>query len=140
MTLAGLAFQSAAAQAVTFEVQGKKGESLFRSSEPVDLKKETVGSATILFLEKARQQGLLRYQGNDGGLVSINELGNDTEVLSDTRMKAFGWCYSINGKTPGVMPDRIHLANQTDHLTWFYAYALYESGNWVAQCVPAPQP
>lgn len=82
----------------------------------------------------------LSYQGNERGLNSIegSVIGMDAlEVLSDTEMRAYGWCFSINGEVPEIYADEIPLTSSADHVVWFFAFAHYQGGDWVAQCVPA---
>lgn len=91
---------------------------------------ESLGKITIEFFKNKN----LKFEGNETGIVSINQLGNWVDVLSDNEMKAYGWCFSINGEVPETMSDQTLLTNQNDHIRWYYAYAHYLNGEWVAQC------
>ena len=60
------------------------------------------------------------------------------EILSEREMKAYGWCYSINGEVPEAFPDEVALGPQ-DKVVWFFAYAHYLAGEWISQCVPVKE-
>lgn len=98
--------------------------------------KESVGAITYRILAEAQKRGILKFEGNDSGILSINGLGNKTVVISDTKLMAFGWCFSVNGNAPDLMPNNVFLNSPKDKILWFYAYSLYDSGTWVNQCVP----
>ena len=95
---------------------------------------ETVGDFTLHYFQKNR----IPFQGNERGMNSIfnTPVGLDAmEVLSDTQMRSYGWCYRVNGKVPDVYADEIIL-NDGDHIEWFFAYAWYDKG-WISMCNPA---
>jgi hypothetical protein len=80
------------------------------------------------------------YLGTESGFNSI--LGTPTgdgaiEILSDTKMRAYGWCYSVNGVKPDVIPQDYFFKTQDDELVWFYGYSTYDDGEWVDYCVPS---
>ena len=60
------------------------------------------------------------------------------EVLSDTDMRSYGWCFEVDGKVPESYPDSIPLKG-VKKITWFYAYAEYVKGEWISQCKPSYQ-
>ena len=124
------------ASAFTFEILGQKGKPMYPLQEQILLPGDSVGSASLRVMNEAKAKGQLQFIGYESGIVSINELGNDVEVISDTRMKAHGWCFSLNGKTPELMPDKTPMTSPSDRLVWFYAYALYDQGQWITQCTP----
>ena len=79
------------------------------------------------------------YIGSDAGINSINgTVTGDAalEVISDSEMRAYGWCYHVNGVEPSVFADQIFIASESDTITWFFGYAHYRDGLWVAMCVP----
>lgn len=90
-----------------------------------------VGVTTVKALESLN----IPYEGSEAGITSINGLKSDLEALSDTRMKAWGWCYSVDGEALEVMPDKAAMPANAKVLKWFYAYALYDSGTWVGYCI-----
>ena len=84
---------------------------------------------------------LLKDHGFDfvGETYGINQIdgtpikGSDLEVISNSEMKAYGWCFSINGIIPESYPNMIY-PDTNDNVIWFYAFAHYLDGEWVAQC------
>jgi hypothetical protein len=74
------------------------------------------------------------YKGGVYGFTEIYGFGQDIEVISDVEMKAYGWCFSVDGLVPETMADATPIVNQNSHVRWFYAYAHYTNGEWVAQC------
>lgn len=96
---------------------------------------DTVGSLTIKIFE----QNKIPFQGTDAGMNSIfnTPTGSEAiEVISETEMMAHGWCYSINGVEPNVFPNEIPISNWTDKIIWWFGYAHFKNGNWIAQCEP----
>lgn len=105
-------------------------------NESIQLASTTVGDLTIESFERA---GLI-FQGTKEGINQIENspIGMDAlEIISDTEMKAYGWCFSVNGKVPESFAHHISL-KETDNsvVIWFFGYAHYLDGKWVAQCVP----
>lgn len=97
---------------------------------------QSLGSLTIDFLNKNK----IAYIGTEGGLNSIlnTPVGEESiEIISDTKMRAYGWCFSLNGQIPDRMPDEIKLNSAQDKIVWFYAYSTYDAGNWTDYCVPS---
>lgn len=95
-----------------------------------------VGSVTIDILEKFE----IPFQGTSAGLNSAfgTPIGMDAlEVISDQEMRSYGWCYSVDGNSPEVMPDQFKVNASMKKITWFYAFARYSKGEWVSQCEPA---
>lgn len=122
--------------AQSLEVVGPCEETPFATYERAEFQEQSLGAFT---LEGLASLGL-RYQGNERGINTIEDsvVGMDAlEVLSDTEMRAYGWCFSINGQVPELFADEIPLTKVTDKVVWFFAFAHYLGGDWVAQCVPA---
>ncbi len=95
----------------------------------------TAGDITISALEDSKTE----YIGSVGGLNSIigTPVGMEAiEVISDTKMRAYGWCYEIDGFQPAAMPDEIILQG-SEVVRWFFAYSTYEAGQWMDYCVPS---
>ena len=59
------------------------------------------------------------------------------EIVSDTEMRAYGWCYTVNGKQPIQMPHEIQFLKQDDKLIWFYGYSTNIKNEWIDYCQPA---
>ncbi|MFT6068315.1 MAG: hypothetical protein ACJAT2_000082 [Bacteriovoracaceae bacterium] len=95
----------------------------------------TAGGITISALEDSKTE----YIGSEGGLNSVigTPIGMEAiEVISNTKMRAYGWCYEIDGFQPAAMPDEIVLEGD-EVIRWFFAYSTYEDGNWKDYCVPS---
>lgn len=91
-----------------------------------------VGSLSIMVLEKAN----IPFKGTSAGINQIfhTPIGLDAmEVISDQEMMSYGWCYEIDGEIPEVYPNEIGLEG-IQKISWFYGYAHYLDGQWIAQC------
>jgi hypothetical protein len=96
----------------------------------------TIGSISVEYFTKEN----IPFTGSIEGINSINNsaVGDDAlEVISDTKMRAYGWCYKLNDELVNKMPDAAFLTKNADYITWFYAYAEYDSGTWTKYCSPA---
>lgn len=94
----------------------------------------TVGSLAVELLNRSK----IPFTGGDYGISKIRDRGGELEVLSDTQMRAYGWCYTVDGKLSDVMSDKFEIpAGSTAKIRWFYAYAFYDRGNWISYCTPA---
>jgi len=58
------------------------------------------------------------------------------EALSNEELRAYGWCYEVDGRQPAEMPNEVIL-NGSEHLKWFYAFSLSRRNVWVSYCEPA---
>lgn len=97
---------------------------------------QNVGAFTLRALDALK----LSYEGNERGLNSIegSATGMDAlEILSESEMRAYGWCYRVNGLAPEQFPDEIMIETAADQVEWFFAYAHYKEGIWISQCEPA---
>lgn len=122
--------QSAAA--IQFEIIGRNEEVLMRLETQADLT-QSAGEVTLQYLSHQEQ---LTYIGDSHGISEIGGLGSDI-VEENGVYKVYGWCYSINSVIPGTYAGETFLTAQTDTLRWFYAYALYQNGEWGEMCLPA---
>lgn len=124
------------ASAITFSVVGPcSHESLYSGSFKTDLD-ESVGATTIEIFNAYN----IPFKGSISGMSSIMDtpVGDAAiEVLSDTKMRAYGWCFSINGMIPDLLSSEIQFTKQNDHLSWFFAYSTYDQGVWTDYCVPS---
>jgi hypothetical protein len=123
-------FLSFYANAVIVEVRGKLGAPLFLSEANYKIP-SNVGEISVQALDK----GKVPYTGGSFGLAKIFDLGNDIVVISKTEMKAYGWCFDIDGLVPETMADETLVVDQNSKIIWYYAYAHYKDGNWIGQCV-----
>ena len=108
---------------------------LYQDSRPFEPGK-SLGSYTVDALE----QGGIPYVGSQAGINSIFEtpIGDDAiEVLSPSSLRAYGWCYDIDGISPATMPNDFIVSDETSHIRWYFGFALYEMGNWVSYCTPS---
>lgn len=121
---------SLASSALTVRVVRKRNQLLFELNIKMQLP-TSVGEATV----DAFEQGEVFYQGGAFGIVKMFDLTNDVEVISDMEMKAYGWCFSLDGITTDTMADKTPVASETSVIEWSYAYAHYVRGEWTAQCV-----
>ncbi len=117
---------------VTIEIKGQKQQILFQMQTHANLP-SNLGKITVDIFDQQQ----IKYQGSVGGIVAMYELGNDIEVVSDTEMKAYGWCFSIDGEVPETMSDETPVLNQDSAIVWYYAYAHYKDGAWIRQCAPS---
>lgn len=120
---------STTVHALSFEVS-YQGQVLFAQDQYEINLDEHLGLPTI---ELLNQSGL-DYEGGTYGLKSLSGLGNKIVQISANEMKAYGWCFSIDSQVPETMIDETYTQNQESHLRWFYAYAHYKNGQWIAQC------
>ena len=79
------------------------------------------------------------YVGAEAGINSIrNSVTGDQaiEVLSDNEMRAYGWCFSVNGVQPDEYPNKVKVKSESDIIRWFFGYAHYRDGKWISYCSP----
>ncbi len=107
----------------------------------VEVTTSTVGEVSLSTF-KSRS---IQHLASQYGVSQINNspIGIDSmEVLSDTKMRAHGWCYSIDGVIPELLMNEVHVDLETKNITWFMGYSTYigdlETGDhqWVGQCEP----
>lgn len=97
---------------------------------------KSVGAITVDIFS----QNKIPFVGAAEGMNSIlnTPIGMDAmEIVSQTEMRVYGWCYSVNGKDPLQMPHEIKFQKQTDELIWYYAYSTNNKGEWTDYCSPA---
>lgn len=130
MLILVLTVGSLGAHAVTVEVIGKNGTPLLNHSRISTLPSHVGQISVEVFDEKS-----VTYQGGIFGISAMFGLGQDIEVISDSEMKAHGWCFALDGAVPETMPDQTPVARQDSTIVWYYAYAHYKDGAWIGQCV-----
>ena len=93
-----------------------------------------VGALTIQQLELWG----VDYVGSDLGIHSLKgtPYGQDAlEIINRLEMRSYGWCYSVDGDVPEVLPPYFSLAEKPNaRVTWFFGFAYYNAGEWVSQC------
>ncbi len=93
----------------------------------------TVGEATVRTLEAKR----IPFQGTERAINTImNTPGQDQtlEILSDKDMRAYGWCFDVDGEVPEEYASEIPLHEGMKRIRWFHGYAEMKNGQWVSQC------
>lgn len=98
----------------------------------------SVGQITTQILESLQEP----FVGSEAGLNSIRAIpmpDKVLEVLSDEEMRAYGWCYQVDGIEPALMPDQFTVTKESTSIYWFLAYAEYSKGTWISMCVPTHQ-
>lgn len=131
ITLIFICTQTSPANAITFKIIGKNQELLFSTTENVDLN-TNVGQISLNLLKKYN----IAHTGSEYGLASIYNIGSDVDVITDFKMKAYGWCFSLDSKVPETMTDATFIKSQNTEVTWFYGYALFYINRWFNQCTP----
>ncbi len=126
---------------VTVRFEGARGQVLFENVFPL-AENTTVGDLSIFVLDREARLRRLPYQGSREGVRSIDVMGSAMEVVSDRIMRAYGWCFSVNGQIPLLYSHQIPLRlafpqERNARIVWFYSYAFYDSGEWKNMCVPA---
>lgn len=125
------------AYAITYEVIGPcQKEPLHSGSYNLADLTASVGATSLTIFENQQ----IPYIGTANGFNSIvnTPVGKDSiEVISDTKMRAYGWCYTVNGFAPDVLAGEFLFSSNDDKLVWFYAYSTYEAGQWLDYCVPS---
>ena len=95
-----------------------------------------------LFYYTGLQQAGIPFVGSDSGISSIKgTVTGDAavEVISDSEMRAYGWCFSIDGVEPDAMPDQVPVPGDGSEIRWYFGFAHYRDGAWVSYCTPTRQ-
>jgi hypothetical protein len=98
---------------------------------------QSVGANSVMIFDQHK----VPYVGVAEGFNSIinTPIGLDSiEVVSDNELRAYGWCFLVNGRMPEAMPSQVHFKSQADVLIWFYAYSTNKNNEWMDDyCSPA---
>lgn len=79
----------------------------------------------------------LEFSVQNGFVHSIAGYTPKRVQLSQGGIRAFGWCYRLNGSEPDLIASRVQLKSD-DELVWFYGYLEMDSrGTWTRECQPA---
>jgi hypothetical protein len=95
-----------------------------------------VGELTIAILTQFK----IPFKGSPEGLITAfhTPTGDDSvEILSDVELRAYGWCFSVDGVSPELYPHEVPLTHETKSITWYYGFAHYSKGEWISQCTMA---
>lgn len=78
------------------------------------------------------------YVGSELGIHSLQgtPYGQDAlEIINRLEMRSYGWCFSVDGEIPEVLPPYFSLHDKPNaKVTWFFGFAYYNAGEWVSQC------
>ena len=120
----------------SFEVMDPCGSESVRFSQSLyGAQSHSVGAWSVLTLESNQ----IPFEGSDLGLNSIFEtpMGEDAlEILSRKEMRAYGWCYAVDGLVPEKLANQVFIDGNTQSVKWFFAFAHYLEGEWISQCEP----
>lgn len=117
---------------VEIEVIGHNNEVLLQSTISKELP-SSVGEITVEVFDEFQ----VPYEGSIYGISKIYELDQYLDIISNVEMKAYGWCFSLDGVTVETLTDETLVESPDAIIRWYYAYAHYDSGEWIAQCVPS---
>ena len=117
----------------TFEIIGPCSAEPVFTAEVSSMVGKSVGELTVQTLTDFS----IPFLGNEVGIHSIfnTPTGEDAyEILSKTEMRAYGWCYSVDGIEPKAYPSEVTLTSETSHVSWYFGFAHYRGGEWLTQC------
>ena len=96
----------------------------------------TVGDLTVHFLRKNK----IPFKGSERGINTVfnTPVGDAAiEVISNTEMRAYGWCYFVDDLGPDVFADEYPLDGSIKKIEWIFGFAHYKNGEWLTSCTPA---
>jgi hypothetical protein len=134
---------SSAARAARFEV---RGYGPVFAVDTASQSGESIASLTRTVLKRAKETGLIRdFSFSDIGLDSITPLGQAPlgfflEEIREDELRAYGWCYSVDGIAPDLLADEYVLTGSEKVIAWFFGFASRIGGNWETQCRPVFTP
>lgn len=123
------------AQAVRLVVQDPCAAAPWLDVEASASVGDSVGLATIATLDREA----VPYVGNDHGINSIRDTvtgDRALEILSDREMRAYGWCFRINGREPNEFAHQVMIESEDDVVYWVFGFAHYLDGRWISNCTP----
>ena len=118
------------AHSVTLSVVGEKGDVRFQQKMKTALP-ITVGEATVEIFENFD----VPFEGSVYGISEIYRIAGRMDQISDSEMKAYGWCFAIDGVVPETLTNDTLITESNSNIEWFYAFAHYKDGKWIGQCV-----
>lgn len=131
-----LMFQVIAFAATSFEVIGPCSEEPILSTSVTKTKAINIGALTIDQLDKNN----FEYIGTENKIDSIDgtPVGQAAlEIISRSEMRAYGWCFYVNGQEPEVYPNEVKMSKSVKSVQWIFGYAHYVAGEWVSMCEPS---
>lgn len=121
------------AHALTFElVKPCSNEVALKKDYPA--KAQSVGKTTIEILEQEK----IPFIGEERGINSIlnSPVDHDAMEITKEEVKAFGWCYEVDGKLIDKLPDEVQLQGN-EHVRWFFGFARLRKNDWLSYCEPS---
>jgi hypothetical protein len=126
---------SSMASAVTFEITNLCKPSPYFSQEVVIEEESNVSIVT----HNTLSENNIPYVGGDAGINTMLDTPVEFdayEILSDTHMRAYGWCFKVDGESPTLFMNQIPVTKNTKKIQWFYGYAEFIQPDWISYCVP----
>lgn len=126
---------SLSAQAVELKFIGPCLEDFIMKTEVTE-DFSNVGELTVATLAKYN----IPFKGTAEGLASAFEtpIGEAAiERVSEVELRAYGWCFAVDGEAPDLYPHQVQVSPSTKEITWTFGFARYYKGEWVTQCTPA---
>jgi len=133
-----LGFHSISFAKVNFDIIGPCAEKPLFSSQVQSENLKNVGAFTV---NQLTSNGI-EFIGAENKIESIDStpVGQAAlELISRSEMRAYGWCFYVNGKQPEVYPDEILMSEDIKSIKWVFAYAHYLKGEWLTMCEPSWQ-
>lgn len=96
---------------------------------------QSAGKTSVEIFDREK----IPYIGSELGFNSILNTPVDKEAiewLGPDELRAYGWCYEVDGFQPEVMPSDFPLKGP-EKLVWFYAFSHYKNGKFLSQCEPS---
>ena len=116
----------------TIEFIGPCSEKPLHSQE-IGPKFETVGDLTVFVLQKNN----IPYVGSEQGINQVfnTPVGDAAlEVISDTEMRSYGWCFFVDGEMSSDYANQVYLTPSVKKIQWIYGYAEFKKDAWVSMC------
>ncbi len=121
---------------ISFQVVGPCEQKPYLNTTLTNINYKNIGDLTISTLTKNN----IDYIGDETKVDSINNtpVGQAAlELVSRSEMRAYGWCFYVNGVQPDVYPDKVKLIKSITSVTWVFSYAHYFEGQWLSMCEPS---
>lgn len=137
LVISTVLFQLPSFAAVTsFSVIGPCSDKPIIMSTTSDINFKNVGQFTVDQLNKSK----FEYIGSENKIDSIDgtPVGEAAlELLSRSEMRAYGWCFYVNGEQPEVYPNEVEMSKKVQSVMWIFGYAHYLNGEWLSMCEPS---
>ena len=121
---------------ISFDVIGPCSDEPILSTTLNKTTATNIGAFTVSELDKSNME----YIGTENKIDSIDgsPVGEAAlEILSRSEMRAYGWCFYVNGEEPEVYPNEVELTKETKSVRWVFGYAHYLKGEWLSMCEPS---